>query len=261
MPAFTVGDKVQRIALSRRPCRHHPRGQLVRLEALLGRMERKGIDLVGYLAQRSDDGRYPLYQASYSYGDTWESRFIMDKEELNAWEQEIRESLKSGVAEGEEEGPELIVLTEGSLDVPPDDAPVFRETDLAAGGAISRLVHTLESSGFAASDLLESEEPAYLLKDQDGAETPIHRLNDILDAVREAGKKGLTIQRYKGLGEMNPEQLWETTMDPSVRKMVKVVMEDAVKADQIFTVLMGDEVPPRRHFIEQNALNVQNLDI
>ena len=118
----------------------------------------------------------------------------------------------------------------------------------------------LKARGFGIETLLRSEEPI-LDATVDGKKIPLHALGDLLNLVREVGRRGLSIQRYKGLGEMNPEQLWETTLEPSKRKLLQVQLDDAVRADEIFTILMGDEVEPRRAFIEENALNVRNLDV
>jgi DNA gyrase subunit B len=95
----------------------------------------------------------------------------------------------------------------------------------------------------------------------DGVTTQVYSLKELLHAIKERAKTGLTLQRYKGLGEMNPEQLWETTMDPARRTLLNITLEDAVKADEMFTVLMGDAVEPRRAFIEKHAREVTNLDI
>jgi DNA gyrase subunit B len=89
----------------------------------------------------------------------------------------------------------------------------------------------------------------------------VSTFGEAIDWLMNQAKQGQTIQRYKGLGEMNPEQLWDTTVNPDTRRLMQVRIEDAVAADEIFTTLMGDEVEPRREFIEKNALAVANLDV
>jgi DNA gyrase subunit B len=96
---------------------------------------------------------------------------------------------------------------------------------------------------------------------KNGAELEISTASELVEHVIEGGKKGTTMQRYKGLGEMNPAQLWETTMNPGTRTILQVTLEDAMKADEIFNILMGDKVEPRRNFIERHAKEVRTLDI
>src|SRR5262249_42869585 len=114
-------------------------------------------------------------------------------------------------------------------------------------------------------ELYEKVAPFYrgpsTIIDANGKETTASGAEEVLRKVFDLAKDGATLQRYKGLGEMNPEQLWETTMNPETRTLLKVSMEDAVGADEMFTVLMGDAVEPRREFIEKNALDVVNLDV
>ena len=109
--------------------------------------------------------------------------------------------------------------------------------------------------------LLENDFPAPFVLGENGKSETIASRDELLEKIMNAAKKDLSIQRYKGLGEMNPEQLWETTMDPEKRTLLQVRIEDAIETDEIFTVLMGDQVEPRRRFIEQNALDVKNLDV
>lgn len=127
------------------------------------------------------------------------------------------------------------------------DRPMLISSDLRE---LHRLTQQFESLG----------EPPYILRVGE-IERTVGSLSQLLQTVNEIGRKDLSIQRYKGLGEMNPSQLWETTMDPTQRTLLQVTLEDAVEADNIFTILMGDQVEPRKAFIEAHAKEVVNLDI
>jgi DNA gyrase subunit B len=117
-----------------------------------------------------------------------------------------------------------------------------------------RLVSVKSAAAQAAAEADDEDVP-------DTRGTPIYQPSDLLEGVLAAGRKGMSVQRYKGLGEMNAEQLWETTLDPANRAMLKVEVAQADVADEIFTRLMGDVVEPRREFIQENALSVANLDV
>ena len=224
---------------------------LSEIEVLLDRIRRRGVDVAEYLQHRDPKtGLLPQYRVTFVSGGEPEHRFAFT-------EPQLRQML---VEAEKQSGEQLEIFSEGGEEGKGRGRGV-RWTELYSAQPLSKLLSTLEKKGVKPQHLLPQEQPLAMLINGDGRQVPVRSLVELLNLVREHGSKGLSIQRFKGLGEMNPEQLWETTMNPEKRKMLKVTLEDAVKADEIFTVLMGDEVEPRRQFIEDNALNVRNLDV
>ena len=136
--------------------------------------------------------------------------------------------------------------------------------ELHESKAVADLLNKMERKGFNMEHYSAQDKPLFEVLEGEGDKqqiNPLFSISEILTIVKEAGKRGLQIKRFKGLGEMNAKELFETTMNPTKRKLLRVDMTDPVEAEEMFTRLMGDEVEPRRQFIEDNALNVRNLDI
>jgi DNA gyrase subunit B len=185
---------------------------------------------------------------------------LKDETKMQAWSQDLSERLKPFADKG--------VTYEVSLRFSKDDECFLPSIDQTTHGLTTRHHLPLELFNSAdytfLADLADKlrgliGEGAYIKRDD--KQVSIDSFAQALEWLMSQAKRGQTIQRYKGLGEMNPDQLWETTMDPEVRRMLQVTVEDAVAADQIFTTLMGDQVEPRREFIEGNALAAENIDV
>ena len=139
-----------------------------------------------------------------------------------------------------------------------------RHVELHEHTAVEEILAKLNRKGLIVEHYAAQDEPLFEIHNGDNSNGDVRRLfsiSEILEAVMDVGRKGLQIQRFKGLGEMNPKELFETTMSPETRKLLRVEESDAVEADEMFARLMGEEVEPRRHFIQENALNVRNLDV
>ena len=148
------------------------------------------------------------------------------------------------------------------------DGPIRRARliEIHEARSISKLISKLEEKGVSMAKFSDEDKPLFEIAEGDGENArthPIFSIPQILDTVIEIGRRGMQIQRFKGLGEMNAKELFTTTMDPTCRKLLRVKLDEdnQVEADRIFTILMGDVVEPRRRFIEDNALSVRNLDI
>jgi DNA gyrase subunit B len=165
-----------------------------------------------------------------------------------------------------------LVFSEGtvSMEIQPDEEYDTHKIVCRLAGNGNRKTFVVNHDLVGSADFRELQKlapavlglgrPPYRLK-RKGVESTHSTSAELVKEILESGKKGLSIQRYKGLGEMNPGQLWDTTMDPATRSLLQVTLEDTTGVDEIFTILMGDEVEPRRNFIQQHALEVRNLDV
>ena len=223
------------------------------VESLINRIERKGVPFREFIASRNNQGSFPRFQINLSSGP----RFVYSSREF--------ETIKA-----QEEESQLKIFEETLASIPPEELTeelkIFKPSrtpfiELYEEGVLHLLEERLKDFGLSlASYSIASDSLIDVLEEEQQVYT-CFTLKEFIDYLRENGRKGIEIQRYKGLGEMNADQLWETTMDPIKRTLICVTLPDAIAADHMFTMLMGEDVPPRRAFIELHALSVKNLDI
>jgi len=252
-----ISDILIRPANSQNSLEQNRAEELLRIildvESMIYSIERKGIPFGEFMAAKNSDGKYPQYYVTSSLGN----RFVYGEEDLVKIKHEDTELQRKNFEETIRAIPEN-ELTEEMKQFKPKslsylelyDTSMFIELEMKLAKFAITLDHYLKQNGKLFDILEEGDEVV-----------PIYTLKDLVNFLRQNGRKGIEIQRYKGLGEMNADQLWETTMDPKDRTLIKVTIPDAIAADYMFSMLMGEDVGPRKSFIEQHALFVKNLDI
>jgi DNA gyrase subunit B len=220
-------------------------------EALLA-LERRGINLkIHAQRQNVETGKLPMFHVFEGKDDYWFS----ERDAVDAFIDE--RTPDEPPTELAEEGTEEDAIEELSANI---HVVELHEVRTINAGLKDLQQYGLNVQSLLAVERTGVENPRYILKRGD-TEIPLKELRGLLNAVRAAGEKGLQLTRFKGLGEMNAEELRDTTLDPNQRTLVRVTMDDVAAADEMFRVLMGDKVEPRREFIEKYALDVQNLDV
>jgi len=221
------------------------------VELFISKIEKKGVPFKEFLQMRNEEGVLPQYMVSL--GD--EEKFVYSTDQFASLKQE-NEKLQREKHEEKIASIPPEELTEEMREFRP--LPLHY-TELYEQEKLDKLRAKLNKYGFRLKHYSISDAP--ILKVVEGEdEHEFDTLKEVIAFFKENGRKGIEIQRYKGLGEMNADQLWETTMDPEKRTLIEVKLPDIVAADHMFTKLMGDEVAPRREFIEHNALSVKDID-